>query len=230
MTDPQRPDDAPHPDLGGYVLGNLAPEEEAAFAALIESNPDLRRELAELADLPELLRLAGEVDGDGADDVVVPPAAGRHPVGAVVPLPRGRRFGVGALAAAAVAAALVVGIPAALVASRASDGPTIEQQLTLGPGKAPIAGAAGSAELFTEGNGVGVQLKLTGLARTGQGERYECWWVGKAGRVTAGSFQVGADGRADVRLTVAAALGNGAVLNINRISGETETNVLTVQT
>ena len=75
-----------------------------------------------------------------------------------------------------------------------------------------------------------MRLELTGLQPTGQGERYECWWVGKAGRVSAGSFQVGPDGRADVRLTVAAKLGNAAVLNINRVSGETESNVLTVQT
>jgi hypothetical protein len=131
----------------------------------------------------------------------------------------------------AVAAALVAALPAAIVASRSgSGGPAIEQELALGPGKAPIAGASGTAELFSEGNGVGVQLELEGLTPTGEDERYECWWVGKAGRVSAGSFQVGPDGTADVRLTVAAELGDGFVLNINRVSGETETNVLTVAT
>ena len=152
------------------MLGNLAPQEEAAFAALLESNPDLRRELAELADLPELLHLAGQVDGDGGR------RCGRA---APAPLPYSPdrpgcvgspgRGGAASARPALRARSARCGSgrpphwwsvsPAAVVASRSGSdgpaGPVIEQELALGPGKAPIEGAGGTVELFTEGNGVG---------------------------------------------------------------------------
>ena len=212
-----------HADLGAYVLGGLTADEQASFEQTMARDPALRREVDELRDLPRLLALAALVDGE--DDVAVP-----APVIALVrpKLERAAPRRLGVLAAAA-AFALLLGIAGGIVATRQrAAGPDREVALALVDG-APSASARGTAALFRQRDGVGVRLRMSGLPPTEPGSRYECWWVGKNGRVAAGSFQVGADGSADVRLTVAASLDGPFKININKVAGGTETRVLTAE-
>jgi hypothetical protein len=216
----------PHQDLGGFVLGGLTAEETARFEADLARDPKLQQHVDELADLPRLLGLAALVD-DEESDTAVPPRR-------VVPLvqrstKQPRRLGSLMAAGAAAAVTLLVGFGAGFLANRTSP-PSAERTVAFGvvPGS-PSPEAKGTALLFRQPDGVGVQLKMTGLAPSPAGARYECWWVGKNGRVSAGSFQVGSNGETDVRLNVAGSLDGPFKININTVSGTTETKVLTAE-
>ena len=74
---------------------------------------------------------------------------------------------------------------------------------------------------------VGVRLTMTGLEPNEAGSRYECWWVGRNGKVSAGSFRVGPDGVVDVRLNVAGSLDGPVRINVNKVIATSETTVLT---
>jgi Anti-sigma-K factor rskA len=211
----------PHPDLGGFVLGNLTPEEDDNFRAALGEDSKLQHEANELADLPRLLGLAALVDDD--DDVTVPAR--------VIPLaaPRvARNRRLGPLLAAAAAVVMLLGIGTVVVNQNQPGGADRQVAFSLVAGS-PAGGARGNAKLFRESDGVGVQLKLTGLETNEPGGRYECWWVGQNGKVSAGSFQVGPKGTADVRLNVAGSLDGTFRININKVSGTTETRVLTAE-
>jgi Anti-sigma-K factor rskA len=211
----------PHPDLGGFVLGNLTPDEDNRFRAALVEDPKLRRESDELADLPRLLGLAALVDDE--DDVDVPARVSPLAMPKVV---RSRRLGP--LLAAAAAIVLLLGLGTFLASRNRSNGADRQVAFSLVEGS-PSAGARGNAKLFREEDGVGVQLNLTGLEPSEPGSRYECWWVGKNGKVSAGSFQVGPSGVANVRLNVAGSLDGTFRININKVSGATETRVLTAE-
>jgi Anti-sigma-K factor rskA len=230
MTMNERPNSAsegpvPHQDLGGFLLGGLTADEHARFEADLARDPKLQREVDELADLPRLLGLAALVD-DEHSDVAVPPQR-------VVPLVQrpakpARRLGP-LVAAAAAAVMLMVGFGAGVLANRTSS-PSADREVAFGiVAGSPFPEAKGTALLFRQPDGVGVRLKMTGLAPSLPGSRYECWWVGKNGRVAAGSFQVGPNGQTDVRLNVAGSLDGPFKININSVSGTTETKVLTAE-
>ena len=211
----------PHPDLGGFVLGNLTPEEDDRFRAALIDDVKLRREADDLADLPWLLALAALVDDE--DDVAVP-ARVIHL--AEPKITRSRRLGP--LLAAAAAVVMLLGVGTFLVRRNQPGGADRQVAFSLVDGS-PSAGAGGNAKLFRGNDGVGVQLNLTGLEPSEPGSRYECWWVGRNGKVSAGSFQVGPKGTADVRLNVAGSLGGTFRININKVSGTTEVRVLTAE-
>lgn len=211
----------PHPDLGGFVLGNLTPEEDDRFRAALVEDSKLQREANELSDLPRLLGLAALVDDD--DDVAVP----AHVIPLAAPrVARSRRLGP--LLAAAAAVVMLLGIGTVLVSRNQPGGADRQVAFSLVDGS-PSGGARGNAKLFRDSAGVGVQLDLTGLQPNEPGSRYECWWVGRNGKVSAGSFQVGPSGTADVRLNVAGSLDGTIRININKVSGTTETRVMTAE-
>jgi hypothetical protein len=62
------------------------------------------------------------------------------------------------------------------------------------------------------GDGLAITMEVSGLAPNPPGSVYECWYVGpgdsleRPNRVSAGTFTVGADGRASLRLHSAADL------------------------
>jgi anti-sigma-K factor RskA len=215
----------PHRDLGGFVLGGLTADDHARFEAELAHDSELQREVDELADLPRLLGLAALVDDEDTDVSV--PAQRVVPLAQRPPKPP-RRLG-SLVAAAAAAVMLMVGFGAGVLTNRTST-PSADREVAFGivPGT-PAPEARGTALLFRQPDGVGVQLKMTGLTPNPPGSRYECWWVGKNGRVSAGSFQVGANGQADVRLNVAGSLDGPFKININTVSGTTETKVLTAE-
>ena len=213
----------PHIDLGGYVLGGLSPEEVATFEADLARNPALRSEAEDLADLPRLLALAALVDDE--DDDVVPAPAQRVRTLTPKAAPKRQR----PLWAAAAAVLLAVGAGAGFLASRQGTASADRQVAFALVEPANIPTATGSADLFRKPVGVGVRLKMSGLTPNEPGSRYECWWVGKNGRVSAGSFQVGPSGEADVVLNVAGSLDGPFKININRVVGTTESKVLTAE-
>lgn len=224
----------PHRDLGGFVLGNLTADEDAQFRADLADNPGLQRQVDELADLPRLLGLAALVDDP--DDVALPP----WDVPSTVTLPPAASYLLNAarahgptrrlargLAAAAVVAVLVGGAAALLAIRNGSARPDRQVALEAPSGAAAVGNSRGTVALYRENAGVGVRLRMTGLEPNEADSRYECWWVGRNGKVSAGSFRAGPDGAVDVRLNVAGSLDGPVRINVNKVTATSETTVLT---
>lgn len=121
----------------------------------------------------------------------------------VIPLRRRAARWLGAAAAALlVAAAVGVGI---VLFNR---GGGTETTVALVAAEAGSAG--GQATIRTGPTGQEVQLAVHGLPASAPGWYYECWFVGpgdseqRPNRVSAGTFTVGANGQANVRLVSAA--------------------------
>ncbi len=108
-------------------------------------------------------------------------------------------IGVAAVAVAA-AVALVVGL-------WPSPGPAPDARVALA---SDVAGRTGTVALRRTDSGVVIDLAVNGLAPSRGGEHYECWYVsagdapGAPDRISAGTFTVGADGRAHVQMVTAA--------------------------
>ena len=231
-TDAEGP--VPHRDLGGFILGSLTADEDVQFRADLADDSGLRREVDELADLPRLLGLAALVDD--ANDVALPPRAlpstatlapslSPQPIVARAHRPARRR--TRGLAAAAVVAVLV-GVGAVLLASRNGTArPDRQVALAVPSGSATAGDTRGTVALYRENDGVGVRLTMTGLEPNEPGGRYECWWVGRNGKVSAGSFRAGPSGVVDVRLNVAGSLDGPVRINVNKVTGTSEKTVLT---
>ncbi|HZA82032.1 MAG TPA: anti-sigma factor [Actinomycetes bacterium] len=200
---------APHPDLAGYVLGALDPEEAEAFERHLADCDACRAEVAELRGLPGLLDQA-------APAVEVPPGLRERTFAAVErAAAAGRRRPL--LRLAAVAAALVVALVGGVVVSQLGDrGQAVELALAPAPGHAGRA----TAKLRQAGDGVQVDMEVSGLAPNQGASVYECWFVGpgdtleRPNRVSAGTFRVGADGRATLRMHSAADLRRFPVMGV----------------
>jgi anti-sigma-K factor RskA len=198
----------PHPDLGGYVLGALEPAERADFEEHLAGCQRCQAEVAELRGLPELLEQA-------APPVEVPPSLRERTFAAVeraaAQQRRGRRLRL-ALTAAAACLVLIVAFAGGYMLSQvgpfADRGRVIEFALA-----APDGGAArATAKVRQVGDGLAITMEVSGLAPNPPGSVYECWYVGpgdslaRPNRVSAGTFTVGADGRANLRMHSAADL------------------------
>jgi anti-sigma-K factor RskA len=201
----------PHPDLAGYVLGALDPGETAAFEQHLAGCEICRAEVDELRGLPELMDRA-------APPVEVPPGLRERTFAAVERAAAARRRGP-LLRLAAVAAALVVALVGGVVVSQSGGGgrgEVIELALAAQPGQTGRA----TAELRRVEDGVDVDMEVSGLAPNPPGSVYECWFVGpgdtleRPNRVSAGTFTVGADGRASLRMHSAADLGRFRVMGV----------------
>lgn len=198
----------PHPDLGGYVLGALEPAERAGFEEHLAGCERCQAEVAELRGLPELLEQA-------APPTEVPPWLRERTFAAVeraaAQQRRRRRLRL-ALTAAAACLVLVVAFAGGYTMSQvgpfADRGRVIEFALA-----APDGGAArATAKVRQVGDGLAITMEVSGLAPNPPGSVYECWYVGpgdsveRPNRVSAGTFTVGADGRASLRMHSAADL------------------------
>lgn len=198
----------PHPDLGGYVLGALEPAERADFEEHLAGCERCQAEVAELRGLPELLEQA-------TPPVEVPPSLRERTFAAVeraAAQQRRRRRWRLALTAAAACLVLVVAFAGGYMLSQvgpfADRGRVIEFALA-----APDGGAArATAKVRQVGDGLAITMEVSGLAPNPPGSVYECWYVGpgdsleRPNRVSAGTFTVGADGRASLRMHSAADL------------------------
>ena len=227
------------PQLGGYVLGALEPEEAAEVREHLAHCPDCAREHAELADLPgkldliEAPGLALQRPAAGLEEAILDRHARERRArrahrkasqlkGSSLSLPhraggargrrsllRGRGRLVGALAALAVAVTLAVVVLTSGGSSPVNPPSAVAAELTAGPG-APRA--HGTAWLRAVPAGTAVRLAASGLPA---GKSFELWCIRYDGRwVSAGTFRAGRDGHADVRLTAAVRRGEYGQISV----------------
>lgn len=209
--------------LGGYVLDALEPEETEGVRAHLAGCAECSREHAGLAPLPALLEAAGPAEvtpvkpPPALEDAVIDGfARERRPV-----RPRRmRRWLVRPLPVAAAAAAAAVLIT--LAVSAGLDGSSAPPAHTYGArllGSPAAPGATAYAKLTSGPSGTSVQLSVKGV-RPQRGAVYQLWCVQDDGsRVSAGTFHVDSSGRADVRLTTAARLGEYTRMSVERSAG-----------
>jgi len=210
--------------LGAYAIGGLESDETAEVQRHLRTCSACRAVHADLAPLPALLNL---VDPEASTatapsarlegSVLAGFAAQRpEPEPAPVPLPAPRRFARPswrvAIPSGLVGAAATVALLA--VTGALSPSPAGDERVTLAA--APGVGEAGAeARLVATETGTRVDLDAR-LPRLAPGEVYELWFVAPRGRVSAGTFSVGADGRADLRLATAAKADDYARIGITR--------------
>ena len=212
----------PHPDLGGYLVGGLEDDEIAAFEAHSRSCAACRQDLAEMGLVPGLLRRATpavEPAPAGLEErtfaAVAREARGTTPT-ARVPAPRGRRRGVRLPLAVGAAAALA--LFAVLFAVSSRDDGHVRLELVAATAGEPWRGVA---DVRPAEHGLTIDLEVTGLPPNRPGTVYACWWFVGSGngaaepdRVSAGTFSVGADGRATVRMSAGGALGGNPKMGV----------------
>ncbi len=209
--------------LGGYVLGALEPEDEERVRQHIDGCQECRDEHDRLAEVPALLTL---VDLDNGSEAVAPkppvaleaeilgkrPRASTHRTGPFSQrfLPGfGLRPAVAATAVAVTAIAVVLAVTGVLSTESSSPPPVRLASTT-------VPGATATADMQDESHGTRLQLDVRSLPATHGAEVYEVWFVRPGGRVSAGTFRVGRDGKADVVLTSAARPGSYQRLGITR--------------
>ena len=215
--------------LGGYVLDALEPDEMEAVRAHVAGCPECAREHAQLAPIPTLLDAAGSADESPAkpparlEDAVLDNFARERPRPETERHrrrpSRARRWftrPVPIAATAAVAAALVA---IALTGGLGGSGPTAAHAYSASlRGSALAPGAIAYARLTTRPEGTRVDLRVRGMSFV-PGAVYELWCIGRDGsKVTAGTFRVDSAGRASVRLTTAARLGEYDRLSVERLA------------
>jgi len=194
---------APHPDLAGYVLGVLEPEEAEAFEAHLSGCPDCRREVAELAPLPDALRQAAPPEEVPRDLEARTFARIERDARASR---RGARLRWAGLAAAAV---IVLGLVGFGVARLTSDGGPAGERIVLA---AAGGGPAEAVAHVTAPGAVGrvIELEMRNLPQAPKGFHYELWFVGpgdaqgRPSRMSAGTFHPDPRGGGTARLLVAA--------------------------
>lgn len=212
--------------LGGYVLTALDSAESSAVRRHLAGCADCAREFAELDDLPMLLELAGgekpaqdplparleeAVLDRFAREHRLPPRRRARARRRLVLRPR--RPLIGALAGAAAAAAIAIAL-----ATGGGNGSSPRRSSETY--RADLVGASGArafARLVTFSSGTQVQLRVVGLRAT-PGAAYELWCVRDDGtKVSAGTFRVDRQGRADVSLTTAAVPSEYHRLSVDRL-------------
>jgi anti-sigma-K factor RskA len=203
----------PHPDLGGYVLGALTPDEERRFQEHLADCSTCRAEVAELAGLPRVLEAVAEEPSEEVRERTFAAIrkAAEDRTGRTAAEPDRTTAGWRALltrrpalvAAVLVLLAVAVGV---LFGGRDEAGQPVTVPLVA------VAGERGSGEATISRSTAGLTIRLSveGLAPNPPRTYYECWYVGEADsgpqpeRVTGGTFIVGPDGTAQATMTTAA--------------------------
>ncbi len=175
------------PELGGYVLDGLEPEENEAVEVHLAACARCRDEVAELTDLPKLL-------GEAWTAPQRAPADLRSRVLGQVGRARPRRR-VQALLAAALA--LVAALAGGSVVTLLDQPPPADTVFAV-RGEEPL-GIVGEAALTQVAAGVQVDLDLTGVREADQGY-YHAWLHRGDIRVSAGTFVGPPDGEVQVQL------------------------------
>jgi putative zinc finger protein len=211
-------------DLGGYVLGALEPEEEAAVREHLATCSECAEEHARLARLPALLTLAGPAADVGPpapalEERVLDAIAGERPRRA--PRPRRRLLRARVLVPAAAAlAAVAVALVLALGGGESGPG-GFEVALQ------PVAGesASGRAVLNSGDAGIKMRLWVRGLPAD-PAIVYEVHCDAPGWTASAGTFRADSHGRAYVVLNTAARRGEYDAIRVVRRSRSSETEVL----
>ncbi len=176
--------------LGPYVMGALGPDEERVVEEHLDGCVPCREEARDL-------RLAHERLAELAHNTEIPPPELEGHVMAGMPRRQTRR---GSL----VTAAAVLGVLALLGALLFSSGLFGRDQVAsaiLEPTDlAPEAG--GELRVREDDPNARAELEVWGLPRPGPNEYYELWFGEEGGRVSAGTFTVGARGRETLYMSV----------------------------
>lgn len=232
-----------HADLAGYLLERLAPQERTEFERHLAACAQCQAEVRELSgaasalpqaalrvELPPELRVAtlaaverAATEGEPAAEAEpglersVGPASPARARDGSSRRPLLPRLGLALGGAAALAAAVFVGVVIGGGESRPSGTLEAETELT-GPGA-----SRGLASVVELGIGRAVSLRSDDLAELDNtAEFYEVWFVGpgdspgKPNRVSAGTFHPDKEGRSRVRLTAAVDPSNYEALSITR--------------
>ena len=201
--------------IGGYVLDALDPDEREYVRRHMEVCQSCAREHAELATIPALLQVAGSADAvplrppPRVEEAVLDAFARERRGASPAAARRRRRWLAPSLAAAACALAVLVAVLAlggdddggGTGDGQASQQNRVYRVAMSGTGRAPAAAA--QARLYPGDTGTGVHLEVSGLRPDAYD--YELWCVRDDGwKVSAGTFRVDAQGRADVDLTTSA--------------------------
>jgi anti-sigma-K factor RskA len=199
------PHSEPHPDVAGYLLGTLEPDEAQRFADHLDGCDACREEVEQLAGLPGLLSdlpppvpvpagleertfaaIEAAVTAGRASDVsastrvLAPeePHAPDVPGATVIPMKRPPKKGWRRppLLALAAAAVLVIGLAVGIVASRSSSSHAPLATIRLvAVGGGP---AHGTATVRTTSGGLTIDMTVDDLAPSPSGTFYTCWLVG----------------------------------------------------
>jgi Putative zinc-finger len=213
------------PELGGYVLGALQPEEEAQVREHLATCAECAAEHASMAGLPRLLALAAPIAEAGPpapalEERVLDAIAGERPHR------RPRRRGLLRTRVLVPAAAVLAAVAVALVLALGGggdDGAPGGFEVAL----QPVAGgtAQGRAVLNSGDAGIKMQLWVRGLPRD-PGIVYEVHCDAPGWSASAGTFRTDSHGRAYVVLNTAARRGEYDAIRIVRRGRSSETEVL----
>jgi anti-sigma-K factor RskA len=199
---------AEHIDVAGYVFGALESADKERFEQHLQACERCQAEAEELSTIPGLLRQA-------APPVELPADLKKRTLAAVdQAATRGRRRQWLRLAATAAAAVVVLFFAGLIGFTLSQVGPFADRdrviQFSLA---APDGGSArGIATVRQVGDGLAITMEVSGLPPNPPGSVYECWYVGpgdtleQPNRVSAGTFTVGTDGQASLRMHSAANL------------------------
>ena len=205
---PRDPDpELAHPEAAGWVLGILDGFDAERFAGHLRSCPDCQAAVTELSPAARMLHSAAPAE-------VPPPGLQARTLASVAQAAatarrderrsRWRGLNVRMLALAA-AVVLAAGVGVALALPRSPSAETYTMAL-----HSPASHASGQAIAMHTDSGWSIQLTVAHLPSLGQGQFYECWWVGPGNRpghpalVSAGTFVVGSSGTATAHMWAAA--------------------------
>jgi hypothetical protein len=221
-----------HEDLGAFVLGALDSADAERVRAHLAECPECMEAHAEVSGLPHLLDLAVVAGTDEEDPL--PPAIEERVLDRFArehqePPRRLRRWRPrialgtgGALAGAAVAVALLLGVLGFRHAPQRA-----YSQLALKPMAGAPASAGATAGLRSVDGGTRVQLRVWNLP-TKPGEVYELLCSNARWTASAGTFRTDAQGNAVVLLTTAAKRGHYDQIRVVRrsVQGTDQVTVL----
>jgi anti-sigma-K factor RskA len=208
----------PHPDLGGFLLGTLEPDEAAAFAEHLADCPACRAELDQLAGIPGLLGdvpplepLPAGLEERTFAAIEAAAAQPTGPTGRVVPIARAakarwRPQTRWLVAAAAAVIVIALGVGALTSLGRRSSSPLATIRLVAANG----GPAHGVATVRSAPGGLTIDMTVDGMPASAPDNFYTCWLVGDGDslahpdRVSVGSFVVRGAGRVHVHWTTAA--------------------------
>jgi len=197
-----------------YLLGELSPDERAAFEAELARDAALRAEVERLA--PVVTRLEGLEPAAWEEPPPLPPLrVADEPAAAEAPWWR-RRLALRPLPAAALAAVLLaLGVAAGILLGGREDEGAVSagRVVTLGPVNAGDPGE-GTATLAADGDRATVRLR--GMPTSEPGQFYELWLLNSVDDMVAlGTFSVPASGAVDVTVPLPADAGRFGALDLS---------------
>jgi anti-sigma-K factor RskA len=203
--------------MSGYLLGELTPDERAAFEAELERDGALRAEVERLA--PVVTRLKAMEPAAWEQPAALPPLPALPPEAKPVRARAGwwrRSLTLRPLPAAGLAAVLLaLGVAAGnLLGGDADEDVAAGRVVVLAPVEPGDDGAEGTATLAASGSRATVHLE--NLPPSEPGQFYELWLLNTVDDMVAlGSFSVPPSGELDVTVPLPADAGRFSALDLS---------------